>query len=293
MSSFASLLLPHDGSPEAAKGVGCALWLAEALGATLHVLHAAAQPVSAHEELARFDVPSAHRPQVILHQLAGNADDTVLEAISSYQVDLVVMSARGESASAGLKLWQRLGTVARAVIERSPVPVLLLPIRYREVLPWTSMLAAASGEMAADRALEAATQLAAALRIKVTVVHAEDSMDVTGAAMPLDAYTDAAHHEYPHRIEGMVERGLAGCTPEESGWIDQVLLRRGDPGDVLLEQVARRASSVLALGWHGALGTGRALVLKRLLEQAECPLLLVREIEESSARLKVGEDIDE
>ena len=37
MKRFRSLLLPLDGSPEAAKAAPCALWLGERLGATLHV----------------------------------------------------------------------------------------------------------------------------------------------------------------------------------------------------------------------------------------------------------------
>jgi nucleotide-binding universal stress UspA family protein len=292
MKHFASLLLPLDGSPEAAKAAGCALWLAQALGATLHVLHAAAQPLPERAALAQLHVPEAQRPQVILHQLPANADAAVLEAVTAHAVDLVIMSARGASASAGLRLSERLGTVAQAVIERSPVPVLLLPARYREALPWTSMLAAASGEKAADQALEAATQLAAALQLKVTVMYAEEGTP-DARSMPLGAYADAAHHEYPRRIEGLVERGLAGCTAEECCSVTQALLRHGDPAMVLLEQAARQASSVLALGWHGALGAGRALVLKRLLEEAECALLLVRKAERSSARLKVGEEIDD
>lgn len=290
MNRYTSLLLPLDGSPEAAKGANCALWLTQALGATLHVLHAAAQPLPGHEALARLHAPDAQRAQVVLHQLPENAVAAVLEAITLHGIDLIVMSARGESASAGLKLSQRLGTVAQAVIEHSPVPVLLLPLRYHDVLPWTSMLAAVSGEVAADQALEAAAQLAAVLGLKVTVVHVEDGPCAPGA-VTLGAYADAMHHEYPRRIEEMIERGLAGCTPEECHGIAQVLLQRGDPAAVLLDQAARRSSSLLALGWHGALGSGHALVLKRLLEEAECALLLVRKTEKSTARLKVGKDI--
>ena len=292
MKRFSSLLLPLDGSHEAAKAASCALWLAQTLDATLHVLYAATQPLPENEALPRLHASHVQQPQVVLHQLPAHPDAAVLEAITSYDVDLVVMSARGESISTGRKLSQELGHIAQAVIENSPVPVLLLPLRYHEVLPWTSVLAAVSGEMAADYALEAAAQLAAALGLKLTVMYAES---VAGAVRmtPFGAYADAAHHEYPLRMQAMVERGLAGCTSEECDCVAQALVRHGDAAEMLIEQVARQPSSVIALGWHGALGPGRALVLKRLLEQAECPLLLVRKMERSTERLKVGEEIDD
>jgi nucleotide-binding universal stress UspA family protein len=292
VSGFASILLPLDGSAEAAKGAGCALWLAETLGATLHVLHATAHPLSAGDALARLRVPHARGARVVVHQLPGAAEAGVLDEIAAHRIDLVVMSARGESASTEGGLPRRLGAVAQAVIERSPVPVVLLPVRYRESLPWTSMLAAASGEAAADQALQAAVRLAAALHLQVTVVHSEDGPPGSRVAA-LGAYADAPHHEYPQRLEQLVERGLACCSPEEAHCIREVLLRRGDPAAVLLEQAARHHSGVIALGWHGALAAGRALVLKRLLEQADCALLLVRRSERPGAQLKVGSEIDD
>lgn len=292
MSAFESILLPLDASPEAAKGAGCALWLAERLGATLHVLHATDRPLPAGEALARLRVPQAQGARVILHQLPERAAAGVLEAIETHGVDLVVMSARGASASAGLALSQRLGAVAQAVIEASPVPVLLMPLRYREALPWKSMLVAASGEAAADEALRAAARLAAALALKVTALHAENGPAPAGTA-PLGAYADAPHHEYGGRLDEMVERGIAHCTRNEAQCVDQVVLRRGDAASVLLEHLTRHGESVLALGSHGVFDSGRAPVLKRLLEEAECPLLLVRAPERSTTRLKVGDEIDE
>lgn len=292
MKRFCSLLLPLDGSLEAAKAASCALWLAQTLDATLHVLYAATQLLPENEALPRLHAPHVQQPRVVLHQLPADPDAAVLEAITSYGVDLVVMSARGESVLTRPKLSQELGHIAQAVIGSSPVPVVLLPLRYHEALPWTSVLAAASGEMAADHALEAAAQLAAALGLRLTVMYAESGAYAMRAT-PFGAYADAAHHEYPLRMQAMVERGLAGCTSAECNCVDRTLVRHGDPAKILLEQVARQPSSLLALGWHGALGPGRALVLKDLLEQAECPLLLVRKGERSTTRLKVGEEIDD
>ena len=146
MSRFASILLPLDGSSEAAKGAGCALWLANATGATLHVLNATAHPLSAGDALARLRAAGAQGAAcVVVHQPPGSAEAAVLEEIAAHRIDLVVMSARGESTQANHALSHRLGPVARAVVEHSPAPVILLPAHYRESLPWTSMLAASSG----------------------------------------------------------------------------------------------------------------------------------------------------
>jgi hypothetical protein len=73
--------------------------------------------------------------------------------------------------------------------------------------------------------------------------------------------------------------------------ITQVLLCRGDPAAELLAQIARQQVSVVALGWHGALGEGRARVLKRLLDEAECALLVVRHEPRPMARLLIDEDL--
>src|SRR5690606_38561180 len=112
MSQFASLLLPLDGSEEAAKGAGCALWLAQALDATLHVLHAAAQPLPQDQALARLHLAGAPQARVVLHQATGNAGAAVREMIARHSVDLVAMSARGESFSSGQETKRRMGMVA-------------------------------------------------------------------------------------------------------------------------------------------------------------------------------------
>lgn len=292
MSRCASILLPLDGSPEAARATPCALWLADTLGAALHVVHATPNPASLPDALTRLRVPQqAQATHVVLHQAPGDAAAAVLAALVDHHIDLLVMSARGAAASGPAAAPHRLGSVAHELIERSPVPVVLLPAPYRQPLPWTSMLVGASGEVAADCALTSAVQLGAALRLTVTVVHVEDG---PGEPASLCAgYADALYHEYPRRLDRLVERGMISCTEQEAGCLGAVLLCRGDPASVLLDQAARRGSSVIALGWHGTLGGGRARVLERLLGESDCALLLVRGSEASAARLKVGSEIDE
>ena len=292
MSEFANLLLPLDASATAAGAVETALWLADALGASLHVLHATAHPLPAADALARLRADRGARAHVVIHQPAGDPQATVLAAVEQHHVDLVVMSARGASLDAEGDLARPLGGVARSVLERSRVPVLLLPGRYRPNLPWRTMLAAISGEPAADEALDVAARLTAALGLCLTVLHV-DTGQAEGDLASMGAYADSPHHEVPKRFEQLVGRGLARCTTEQVRCVDDVLLRSGDAATIVMEEAGRRGSSVVALGWHGAFGPGRASVLTHLLHTAECALLVVRQPRRApGAQLRVGSALD-
>lgn len=237
MSTFDSILVLRNASPRAPQAERCAAWIADELGAKLHV-----------------------------HSLPENR--AILGAIAEHAAKLVVSAGQ--------------------VVENCPVPVLVLPTSYREALPWRSMFVAASGERAADQALEAAVMLANELHLNVTVAHCEDARS---AGAPLGAYADAPQYEYPGRMDEML-RGLLRHTPAERGCIHRVLLCRGDAATQLLGELEEHESSVLALGWHGAFAASRAPVLRRLLDDAPCALLIVRRFERAGVRLKVGNELD-
>jgi nucleotide-binding universal stress UspA family protein len=291
MTPFDSILLPLDGSPEAAKAAGCAVWLAERLGATLHVLHSTPRPLPPAEALKDLSAPVAQRARTVLHQTSSEPVRAALDQMAEQDVKLVVMSARGGSAGAGLEPARQLGRIARALLEESTIPpIVLVPLQYREVLPWRSMLVAASGEPAADDALAVAARLSSALELGVSVVHVAGGATATPL---LGRYADAPQHELPWRLKEMVRGALADLSPKERGSVEAVGLRSGDTVAELLAEVEQRRSSVLALGWHGAVSPKRALVFKGLVERAECPLLLVREAHRPQLRLKVGDAFGE
>jgi nucleotide-binding universal stress UspA family protein len=293
MSRFGSILVPLDGSRTAAQSLGCAAWLAGRLGARLHVLSVTPQEEPAPEVLRRLGVGEAYWPLITLHQAPAYPAAAILSALARYEARLVVLTARGEGAEALAEARDRgriVGHVTRAVIERSPVPVLLLPPGYRERLPWTRVLVPLSGEADADDALAIAVKLAEALDLEVSVAHVADTSEEGLAARA--RYADAVHHEYPGQLGELVSRLLPHCSPDEPGRIEAVALCHGDVAGQLLEQIEGKGISVVVAGWHGRFEAGHARVLKQLLRTIAIPVLLVRPVTRAPFRLRVGEEIE-
>jgi nucleotide-binding universal stress UspA family protein len=296
MSLFASILVPLDGSRAAARGFGCAAWLASRLDARLHVVSATPREVSAREELAYLQVPEEHWPRVVLHRPAAHPEGAILSALARHGVGLVVMTARGEAGEApglsGTQPGKIVGHVTRAVIERSGVPVLLLPPNYREALPWERVLVPVSGEPEADEALALAVRLACALDLEVQVTHVADPEGSDEGLAARARYADAIHHEYAGQLDELLRGGLAQCRPEDSRRITDVALCRGDVAAELEKLIASKGASLLAVGWRGRFMAGRARVLKRLIQAITMPVLLVQPEPRMLFRLKVGDEIE-
>jgi nucleotide-binding universal stress UspA family protein len=293
---FRSILVPLDGSHIAAQSLGCATWLASRLSARLHILSATSQELPAREELARLKVPEEHWPLVTLHQAPAYPAEAILAAVARHDVRLVVMTSRGETAETAAAIEQApskvIGNVTRVIIERSAVPVLLLPPNYRQALPWERALVPVSGETEVDEALALAVRLANALDLEVHVAHVSDSNVGDESLSARARYADALHHEYSGQLEEFVSRALPQCAPEECRRIVDIALCHGDVVTELLKVIEHKQISVIVVGWHGRFLSGRARVLTQLIQAIADPVLLVQRKPRTTLTLKVGEEIE-
>lgn len=296
MSLFPSILVPLDGSSGAARSLGCATWLASRLGARLHVLSATPRELPAREELERLHVPREHWSRVELHQASTYPEDAILDAISRYDCRLVVMTSRGAAAEArgapSSGIAKVVGHVTQAVIERCAVPVLLLPPRYREVLPWERLLVPVSGGAESDEALVLAVHLADALGLEVHVAHVSDPDSKDEEFAVRTRYSDQLHHEYRAQLEELVSRALPALATAECCRVQAIQLGHGDIAGELVNIMSRDRVSVLVVGWHGIFVTGRAQVLRTLIPLLEAPVLLTKCVRPTRFQLKVGEDLE-
>lgn len=289
MSAFDPILVPLDGSAAAARSLGCAAWLAEMLPATLHVLSAGRPPLPSREELRRLQVPEKLWANLLLHQSESFPEQAVLEVAERCGARLIVMTASAESAEKGEHEGLPAGHVTASVIESIDVPVLVLPSTYRERLPWTTAVVPISGEAPADEALTVAVRLGSELGLELTVAHVMGFPSEGKGLAGETRYADAAHYEYASRLDELIERALSHCDRREAACIREVLLRRGDVATRLLEVIAERNASVIVVGWHARFSAGRAPILKALLQNVSCPMLLVKATPPPPFALKVGE----
>lgn len=295
MSVFTSILVPLDGSAAAAQALSVAAWLAARLGAHLHILSATERQRPAREELERLHIDEAHWPKITLHQAAQLPRQAILEAVGDCAADLIVMSAHGEAVDTvgGAEPLPPLGHVARRVIEDSDVPVMVLPPSYRERLPWQSALVPVSGEIDADAALALAVQLANALEMKIRIAHVLGAGDEDTGLMAEVRYADAPHHEYPSRLQQLISRLLPQCSPAECECIEDVTLLRGDAAEELLKLLEQLDIGLFVAGWHGHFVSGHAELIKRLLREVSCPILMVKAAAPAQPfSLKVGEEME-
>jgi nucleotide-binding universal stress UspA family protein len=146
-AAYCSILVPLDGSPHAAAALERAIAIARSSGARLTLLHviepphlppvggvyvaAFLTPETEQEAEALLDraaarVPDGIRIATIVRY--GDAADVILRRVEAAGHDLVVMGSRGLGALRSLLQ----GSVSRAVLHRSPVPVIVETADVRE-----------------------------------------------------------------------------------------------------------------------------------------------------------------
>lgn len=288
------ILLPLDGSVQAAKSLGCAAFLARGWNARLHVLSANPEELPARKELSRLHVPEAYWSLIELHRVPRYSVDEILAAVHRHRVGLLVLGAQpsadpwsgpesGESA-----LEHAVGRVAESVLENSSVPVLFIPPGYRESLPWRRVLVAVSCRTESERALTFGIELSKTFDLDLLVVHVASGAE---GLVERSHYSDARHHEFPAQLDELVERRLPRAECRQR--LKRIALGRGDVVTELSKLIQAESPSVLVGGWHGHLSPGRAAALKRLVLSVPTPIALVRAEDAPRFRLKVGESFED
>lgn len=239
-----AILFPTDFSEASEKVFGHAARLANELNAPLHILHVY------HYQMPSVDVvPLAIREAVkveseegaLRHMLdyveklhtkagmdvavntifkTGFAADEIPMIASELGASVIVMGATG--ASGGLN--NVIGTVASAVIERAPCPVLAVPPERAEKEVWKMTFASSFRENEIEY-FKKVEKLGRDMGMRIAVVHVQKEE-------PADAFEE--NHTY-------------FVNKERDGEVDYILLQHEVPADGLKAYLAKYPVDILAL----------------------------------------------
>lgn len=210
------VLIPTDFSANAKHALRYAIAFIGKRKASIHLVHAftplfldprsplevAANKLAAAEQKATanmrafcLDSPLPENMQYHSTCKAGNTTDVVLEAVDNKRVDLVVMGTRG---AGGLKK-ALLGSNAAHIMEQAPVPVLVVPSRYRFKSIRRLLYASAYSDSDAEH-LKQLHKLIAAKSAETLVLHVAD-----------EAYTHSSEREFMDGYQQLMTKKMKGA----------------------------------------------------------------------------------
>ena len=285
MSYWRTLLVPLDGTPEAAAALPLARTLAAAMGAELalvRVLPDVAGKVEtslAAQQLQRIAVELAGAGiQVATHVRTGSAPDQLLAAIEECAADAVVMATHGRSGVPRAVL----GSIAERVLTQSPVPLLLVRPGGRRTVELKTLSVPVDGTAGGALALASAVAIAQATHARIQLVEVVVPVPAwvfaaecgTGVVMPPDSSWDTEALEGAKRyVNGLAARlREIGIAAEGRAII-------GDPASMITAMAQEVQADLIVMSTRALNGPVRTVVgstADTVVRTAGRPVLLVR-----------------
>jgi nucleotide-binding universal stress UspA family protein len=291
---FSKILVPLDGTPEAAVALTPARTVAEATGAAvclLTVIDADAPEEDYATSMSELEGVAAelrtHCPRVETAVRRGAPATEIVAATIEVGADLVAMSTHGRS---GLER-AFLGSVTQDVLAASPVPVLLLRPGGHQMTKLDVVLVPIDGSPGGAVALASAIPLARSVNARLVLLDVavpfvaymvmSESLYSMGSLFAFDpAWDEETLGGAQRYVSGMAERlrdvGLQADGMVTTGGIQQ-------PVTSVAEAIMRTADEVgadlIVMSTHALTGPARALlgsVADMVVRNAHRPVLLPR-----------------
>lgn len=251
--------------------------MARTLNARLHVLAAAAHAPTLRDFARRMSLPPEEQETIAIEAASGNLIDAMLHKVSTSREAMVILAARFHEEMPGVKA-QAIETIGRQVLEKIARPILIVP-PYRDMTAWRwrRELLPQDGTPDCAGALAQIINRSSQLGIENLVLHvagAKVGQPTEPGSLTTPRYVDHPQYEWEiwgreflDRIRGM------GARLGDSKLM--LLMATGEPGDETLRVAREKGVDMIVLPWHGAIGSGRARLVKTVLQDSPCPVLLL------------------
>jgi nucleotide-binding universal stress UspA family protein len=295
LQSIDTILVATDFSPTAEIGLSWAVALGRLHQANIHLVHGLLLPIHMTDFIPAPPDTSADIRRAALDRLDDTAQkvreagidvtsdlmlgipsQSILEAASEEDADLVIMGTRGLSGVEHLLL----GSTAERVVQRARCPVLSVhPGDAVETPKAESILVPTDFSKDADRASHAALALLRkqpkdATLTLLHVYHLPFEYTAYGTVPTSWDYFKDVEGAATDRIEEIAdsfrEEGLSVVTRTVEGY----------PPEVIIKVAEEIGCDMIAMGTHGRTGLAHLLLgstAERVVQHAGCPVLTVRE----------------
>lgn len=269
------LLVALDGSSPADPPLDAAAAIGRRADGEVHVLHVSDEPLSEDAVAKRLGIDQARRPHVRLHSATGDVAPAVCRVAREIGAGEILLLSHG--ATADLRL--PAGHVTLGVLECTPSPVYVLRSALnsragsRRLQRLRRILVPLDGSAEASRSVEHASLLAARDRARLLLLHVLGGETHERPSAVL-AYADQSHHAAEAWEEEFVRSSFA-VTPLPPAVNARVALRQGDPAEEIVRFAREEDCDLVVAAWGGRMTPGRARVVRKLLEEATCPLLFL------------------
>lgn len=294
MTQLTTVLVPLDGSDLAERALPTAVRIAQQHGARLALVRAAEAHVPPGVDPSDQQVAAVGEAERYLAGIEARLSEAGLEVESVVpygdsaagillevrlrQAELVVMSTHGRGGMSRLLL----GSVAMAVLEKSPVPLLLIPpmaaMELPQDQPWR-VIVGLDGSAHSESVLADVISIIPAQVGAVTLVH---------ALAPPPSRVLGTHASAPGEAGSQAEVAPASLTLAAGKLTGAGLsvvehVGQGDPAALLCAVAREQNADIIALATHGRSGMSRLIigsVAEGVIRGATVPVLVRHPLEQ-------------
>jgi nucleotide-binding universal stress UspA family protein len=267
-----AILVPLDGSESALAALPVAKVLSNLHQSSLCLAHVAEKEPADPELVNRLDRWAQGLDRVTIEVRAGEPAAQILRLANEIEPRMIVLCNRTT-----VMPRRMLGSTAAAVLGEASHPLVLVPPE-RGSAPWhlQHILVPHDGTPSTSVALKPAAELAELAGAELLVAHVTGvrAASAERGSLAASPYVDQPQHEWP-AWTGEFFRRFACMCPLGRLHV-RVLLACGNPAAELLRLAERHSTDLMVLAWRGVLKAPRAAVLREIVDQALCPLLVVR-----------------
>ncbi len=273
MTAHKTVLVPLDGSVHATAAIPVARGLAKLLHATVAALHVSDNSLAPTALVERMKLSREDVRGLVVERRPGSAAAVIVQEAAERHAAVIVMCPQIRTDLPS----RALGSVAEAVLRIAPCPIVLVPsARGRNTWALRRLLVPHNGTPTSAAVMGPATGFASMAAAELVVLHvAIPTADrpTEPGTLVFPRYLDRPHHEWPAWGQEFLDR-LRALGRARDGIEMHLAVAQGDAGAAIVDFA--RQSDLVVLGWRGTLEPGRARIMRCVIRDTMCPVIVFR-----------------